>query len=84
MKKIACVGGEMIELSPIVRDTAHIGVAGDTFNTAVYLRRSLPPATADVAYVSALGDEAMSARFEQALRDEALSRVAGAHGHHTQ
>ncbi len=41
MKRIACHGEVMIELSPIDHDTAQIGVAGDTYNTAVYLRRSL-------------------------------------------
>ena len=30
MKKIACLGEVMIELSPIDRDSAQIRVAGDT------------------------------------------------------
>lgn len=73
MKRIACLGEVMIELSPIGRDSAQIGVAGDTYNTAVYLRRSLDSADAGISYVTALGDDAMSARIEAALKAEGIS-----------
>ncbi len=72
IRSIACVGEVMIELSPAGADTARVGVAGDTYNTAVYLRRALPGAV-EVAYVTALGDEAMSARILDALGNEGLS-----------
>lgn len=40
--KIACIGEVMIELSIAGDDDrAHVGVAGDTYNTAVYLQRHL-------------------------------------------
>ena len=73
MKRIACLGEVMIELSPIGRDSAQIGVAGDTYNTAVYLRRSLDSADAGISYVTALGNDAMSARIEAALKAEGIS-----------
>ena len=39
--RIACVGEVMVELRARPDGTAHIGVAGDTYNTAVYLARAL-------------------------------------------
>lgn len=71
LKRIACIGEVMIELSREGADLARLGVAGDTFNTAVYLKRAVPGV--DVAYVTALGDDAMSARIREALADEAIS-----------
>lgn len=71
MKRIACIGEVMIELSRDGADLARIGVAGDTFNTAVYLKRALPEH--DVAYVTALGDDSMSSRIREALAAEDLS-----------
>ena len=41
MKRIACIGEAMIELS-MDGDQAHLAVAGDTLNTAIYLKRSWP------------------------------------------
>ena len=46
MKRIACIGEAMIELST-EGDQAHLAVAGDTLNTAIYLKRSLPDITVD-------------------------------------
>ncbi|MBP1806305.1 sugar kinase [Rubellimicrobium aerolatum] len=59
--RIACVGEAMIELSGFdpVRGEARIGVAGDVLNTAIYLKRALGGA-AEVAFVTALGDESFS------------------------
>ena len=68
--RIACVGEVMIEVALAGSDTAHIGVAGDTFNTAVYLKRAAPEV--EVAYVTALGDDAMSDRILGALAEEGL------------
>lgn len=70
--RIACLGEVMIELSMTGPEAAHVGVAGDTYNTAVYLRRALP-ATSEVAYVTALGDDAMSERIRQALEAEGIA-----------
>lgn len=70
IQRIACLGEVMIELSPAGDDLTRIGVAGDTFNTAVYLRRAVPETR--VAYVTALGDDAMSERILSSLREEAI------------
>ncbi|MFC3060711.1 sugar kinase [Paenirhodobacter populi] len=74
---IVCLGEVMIELSPAGPGLARIGVAGDTFNTAVYLRRLTDPAVR-VSYVTALGDDIQSDRILAALREEGLdtSRIA--------
>lgn len=63
----------MLELVPTSGDQALLGVAGDTFNTAVYLRRGLDAAAHEVAYVTALGDDAGSARIMAALEGHGLS-----------
>lgn len=55
--KIAAIGEAMIELS-MVGDTPQIGVAGDTLNTAIYLKRTAPRVRVD--YVTRLGHDAFS------------------------
>jgi len=75
----AVVFGEaMIELSDIETSTCRIGVAGDTYNSAVYLARLGAP----VAYATALGEDAFSARIEAAIRREGVeaSLIARAPG----
>ncbi len=61
-------GEAMIELSGVASDSAKIGVAGDTFNTAVYLSRSGIRAR----YVTALGDDSFSLRILSGLRGEGI------------
>lgn len=79
--KIACLGECMIELSSmdLAAGAAHIGVAGDTLNTAVYLRRALPE-QAEVHYITALNvddlSDQMSARLTQwGIRTDHIRRV---------
>ena len=62
MTKIACIGEVMIELSLQTTETAQIGIAGDTYNTAVYLAHLLQ-GRAEVHYVTALGQDAFSDRI---------------------
>ena len=62
MTKIACIGEVMIELSLQTAETAQIGIAGDTYNTAVYLAHLLK-ARAEVHYVTVLGQDAFSDRI---------------------
>lgn len=50
----------MIELVSGDGVNAKLGVAGDTFNTAVYLRRMLTDADVSVSYCSALGSDPYS------------------------
>lgn len=68
--RIACLGEVMVEVARTEDSSARIGVAGDTFNTAVYLSRGLGPGR--VAYVTALGTDRQSDRILTALKAEAL------------
>ncbi len=70
--RIACIGEAMVELSldPTL-DGARIGYAGDALNAAIYLRRELP-ATATVAFVSAIGTDALSDRLATTIGDEGI------------
>lgn len=69
MMRVACIGECMVELAldAAAPDTAALGFAGDSFNTAVYLRRAAPEVP--VAYVTALGSDRLSQRM--------LARFAG-------
>lgn len=70
--RIACIGEVMIELVSKGENTAKLGVAGDTFNTAVYLSRQLPKDFARVSYVTALGTDSYSDRILDALLSHGL------------
>lgn len=61
MAGFAAVGECMIELSGNEGDLWRMGFAGDTFNTAWYVR-ALAPADYAVDYVTAFGDDPFSAR----------------------
>jgi 2-dehydro-3-deoxygluconokinase len=65
-ESVVVLGEAMIELSGITENSASIGVAGDTFNTAVYLARQ----DVDVQYVTALGVDQFSDRIRRALTAE--------------
>lgn len=58
--KVAAIGEAMIELS-MGGDTAAVGVAGDTLNTAIYLKRSAPSLQVD--YITRVGTDAFSNRM---------------------
>ncbi len=62
IRKIACIGEVMIELVSH-GDTADLNVAGDTYNTAVYLARLLRESNAEVTYLTALGVDDFSDRI---------------------
>ncbi|MEO9864350.1 MAG: sugar kinase [Yoonia sp.] len=70
--RIACVGEVMVELRARPDGTAHIGVAGDTYNTAVYLARALRDTDAKVAYVTSIGTDPYSDRILDAIRNHGL------------
>ncbi len=59
--RVACIGEAMIELA--MTDPPRVGVAGDTLNTAIYLRRAAPSLQVD--YVTRLGHDP----FSQRIRD---------------
>lgn len=71
--RVACIGEAMIELSRLDRDagTLDVGVAGDTLNTAIYLKRALG-ARAQVSYLTALGDDEFSDRILEVMAGEGL------------
>lgn len=71
--KIVCIGEVMTELS-LSNDasSARLGVAGDTFNTAVYLKRSGKDIH-DIAYLTALGTDRFSDQIVQRINDEQLN-----------
>lgn len=77
--RVAAIGEAMIELS-MDGDTAQVGVAGDTLNTAIYLKRCAPDIAVD--YVTCLGDDAFSDRIHsfiegQGIGTEAIDRLKG-------
>jgi len=71
MNRFLAIGECMIEMSVAGDGLYRMGFAGDTFNTAWYLRRLLPPGV-EVAYLSAVGDDAPSRRMEGFMRDAGL------------
>lgn len=70
--RVACFGEVMIELmfDDLPGDTP-ANIAGDTFNTAVYLRRVLSPEHS-VDYVTALGEDQLSRKIVQAIKSHGL------------
>lgn len=78
--RIACIGEAMIELS-MDGDTAQVGVAGDTLNTAIYLHRTAPDLHVD--YMTHLGDDPFSAQIKdfiaaQGVGTQSITTVPGA------
>jgi len=66
--RVVCIGECMVELRAVGADSFARSYAGDAYNTAVYLKRSLPDA--QVQFLSAIGDDAMS----MAMRAEVACR----------
>jgi 2-dehydro-3-deoxygluconokinase len=66
------IGEAMIELREARKGLFARAVAGDAFNTAVYLQRSLPT-TAEVSFLTAVGDDVLSGDLLAAFQAEGLS-----------
>lgn len=62
-RRVAALGECMIELHEDSQGRLSFGFAGDTLNTATYLRRLLSPFQFDVDYFTALGDDHLSGRM---------------------
>lgn len=75
--RIGCIGEAMIELSssPEAPESADVGVAGDTLNTAIYLARQAGE-DAKVSYVTALGDDPFSDRMIRFMEGEGVDAGA--------
>ena len=71
MTRVAVVGECMVELRRS-GDGATLTqtFSGDTYNAAGYLKRSAPPL--DVVYISALGDDSISAAMRRAWAEEGI------------
>ena len=72
IRKIACIGEVMIELIAGQDGSARVGVAGDTYNTAVYLARALRGSDVSVSYITALGTDPYSDRIHNAIQSHGL------------
>lgn len=74
--KVACIGEAMVELSLDAEhpDSAGVGYAGDTLNTAIYLKRSAP--ALDVSYVTRLGRDAFSDKMLEFIQAEDIKTDA--------
>ena len=67
--KICCAGEVMVEMSAVDgRGSYQRGVAGDSFNTAVYLARS----GCAVSYLTRLGDDSFSDDIVERLEHEGI------------
>jgi len=69
---VVCLGEAMVEvaLNRTAPDTARIGFAGDTFNTAVYLKRTAPDLR--VAYATKIGADTLSDRLLAMMDEERI------------
>ena len=72
IRNIACVGEVMIELIAQDNGQASLGVAGDTYNTAVYLARKLKGSGKSVSYVTALGTDPYSDRIIRTIENHGI------------
>ena len=66
--RVLCFGEAMLELSRSGAESWRMGVAGDTFNVAVYLRRL----GCDAGFMTALGQDDFSADIKAAMAREGL------------
>ena len=71
MIRFVAVGECMVELTRRDERTMALGYAGDTANTAVYLKR-LAGEDAEVRFVTAVGDDPLSAELQAHLEGEGL------------
>jgi 2-dehydro-3-deoxygluconokinase len=74
--RVAVVGECMLEVTHRDDRTLSLGFAGDTFNTAAYLARTVPEGVACIDFVTAVGDDWYSEQLLQAVRDEGIGTGA--------
>jgi 2-dehydro-3-deoxygluconokinase len=74
MMRALCIGECMIELRAIDDSTMRVGHAGDTYNTAVYLRRTAAALGVEikVGYLTGLGTDEFSTEMRQAWKREGV------------
>lgn len=71
MERFLAIGECMVEMAPSEDGGYAMGFAGDTFNTAWYLRRVASEAV-EVGYLSAIGDDEVSRRMEAFMREAGI------------
>jgi 2-dehydro-3-deoxygluconokinase len=70
LTRVICIGECMVELRATGADAFARAYAGDAYNTAVYLKRSLPDA--QVQFLTATGDDAMSRAMRKVWSAEGI------------
>lgn len=76
MSRAVCIGECMVELAPAGEDLYRRGFAGDTFNTAAYLKRSAPKL--DVQFATVTGADPLSKAMRQAWRAQGVGDALAA------
>lgn len=74
-RRVVAVGECMVELRDIGEGLCAVGYAGDTYNAAVYLKRTAEALglSTDVGYLSGVGDDVLSAQMRSAWRNEGIT-----------
>jgi 2-dehydro-3-deoxygluconokinase len=72
--RVVCIGECMVELRSTAPDVFTRSYAGDAYNTAVYLKRSLPEAR--VQLLTCTGDDSMSQALRAAWQREGIEDAA--------
>jgi 2-dehydro-3-deoxygluconokinase len=75
LRRVICIGECMVELRAAGADAFARAYAGDAYNTAVYLKRSLPDA--QVQFLTATGDDALSRAMREVWRAEGIDGSLG-------
>ncbi len=73
--RVACLGECMIELREQAPGVLAQGFAGDTYNTAVYLRRLVPADVMQIDYATAVGDDMFAEPMLQAWQGEGIGNA---------
>ncbi|PIM52457.1 ketodeoxygluconokinase [Roseateles chitinivorans] len=71
-KRVAVIGECMLELKGEAFGAMTLGYGGDTFNTAVYLKRCGAAAGIEVSYATALGDDGLSTGLLDRWHDQGI------------
>lgn len=74
MTRVLGIGECMIEMAPAGDGHYAMGIAGDTFNTCWYLRQVGDPGLS-VGYLSAVGQDDVSARMEAFMREAGIDPI---------
>lgn len=72
IRSVCCLGEVMIELVNGRDGKITLGVAGDTYNTAVYLKRALKKGDVTISYCTALGTDPYSKVIQDALHGHGI------------